>query len=53
MFRKYLEGDEAILQVRAAGLYDDRLAGHLKTRPRHPFVRRSKPPILLEKTSKC
>jgi len=54
MFWNDPEGAEAILQVRAAALCDDdRLVNHLKTRPGHPFVRRSKPPISLEKTCKC
>ena len=53
MFWNDPEGAEAILQVRAAALCDDdRLVKHLQTRPGHPFVRRSKPPISLEKACK-
>jgi hypothetical protein len=43
MFWNDPEGAEAILQVRAAALSDDdRLAGHLRTRPGCPFTRRPK-----------
>jgi hypothetical protein len=43
MFWNDPEGVEAILQVRAAALSeDDRLVGHLRTRPGCPFTRRPK-----------
>lgn len=43
MFWNNPEGAEAILQVRAAALCDDRrLAAHLETRPGCPFTRRPK-----------
>lgn len=45
MFWNDPEGAEAILQVRAAALCDDdRLKKHLRTRPGHPFTRRSSLP---------
>jgi hypothetical protein len=44
MFWNNPEGAEAILQVRAAALCDDdRLIGHLETRPGCPFTRKPKP----------
>ena len=39
MFWTDPEGAEALLQVRAAALFDDdRLVRHLVTRPGHPFL---------------
>lgn len=40
------EGAEAILPVRAALSDDDRLVGHLRTRPGCPFTRRPKLPSI-------
>ncbi|MCL6501512.1 MAG: hypothetical protein K6T86_02425 [Pirellulales bacterium] len=53
MFWNDPEGADAILQLCAAALCDDdRLVGHLKTRPGYPFVRRPRLRILLAQTCK-
>ena len=53
MFWNDPEGAEAILQVRAAALCDDdRLVKHLQTRPGHPFIRRPRLPILIDRSHK-